>query len=211
MKHKLSLLLIAAALLASLACETLTAPLAKRPVDIATALPPPTATEKPVIATTETVTDTVAAPTVETPIVDTPAADTPTSPVPTETLATAQPDCSNSVVVDLRSTNKGQYLEICANGQSYEIGPLEKGGYAVGPNNKFLVYATNSGQVYALRIGETQLQAIGDLKDLAAIRRKDEPKYAFEFTGDNPYNVVIRELVYSQDKTLVIPSFISAP
>ena len=93
----------------------------------------------------------------------------------------------------------------------YEIGPLEKGGYALGPNDKFLVYASNSGIVYAARIGDRKLNKIGDVKDFTIIVRGEAPEYEFEFYGDHPYTVQVLELIFLQKKTIPIPRFITTP
>ncbi len=129
---------------------------------------------------------------------------------PTET-SSEQPDCLNSVVLTAKDTPKGDYLEVCANGNMYEIGPLAKGAFAVGPNNKFFIYCANNGLVYAVRVGDTKLQPIGDVKDFSAIIRNDVPIFEIVFTGSDPYKVTIREIVYKQNKMFSIPDSISAP
>jgi hypothetical protein len=131
----------------------------------------------------------------------------PSTTNPTETSS----DCSNSVVLTAKDTSKGEYLEVCSNDQSYEIGPLAKGAFAVGPNNKFFIYCANNGLVYGVRVGDTKLQLIGDVKDFSAILRDDIPIFQIEFTGSDPYKVTIREIGYKQNKTFSVPRSVSAP
>lgn len=134
------------------------------------------------------------------------------TPVPSTTNSTeTSPNCSNSVILTAKDTSTGDYLQVCANGQSYEIGPLAKGAYAVGPNDKFFIYCANNGLVYAVRVGDTQLQQIGNVKDFSAILRNDVPIFAIEFIGSGPYKVTIREISYKQNETFTIPRSISAP
>ncbi|GEM_PF-3028919 len=138
-------------------------------------------------------------------------------PVPSSQENSGQATASSSpqllctdVYITANHTPNGDYLQICANTQKYEIGPVEKGAYAVGPNKKFFVYATNSGNVYAARIGDTKLTLIGNVKDFSIIRRGEAPQYEFEFLGDNPYTVQIRDLILKQNKTLPVPHYITA-
>ena len=98
---------------------------------------------------------------------------------------------------------------MCTSGAQYEVGPLEKGGYAMGQNGNFFVYATNRGSVYAARVGNANLTLIGSVKDFSIIRRGEAPQYEFEFFGDNPYTVQIKELILKQNETISIPHFIT--
>ncbi|MBL0347102.1 formylglycine-generating enzyme family protein [Candidatus Villigracilis affinis] len=127
------------------------------------------------------------------------------------TLPSSQPDCSTDVIITEKDTPKGIYLEVCANGSTSEIGPLAKGAFAVGPNKKFFVYCANNGLVYAVKVGDTRLQPIGDVKDFSAIIRDDVPVFEIEFMGEGPYKVTIREVKYKQNSTFSIPRSISEP
>lgn len=115
------------------------------------------------------------------------------------------------VSITVNDTSQGNYLQIRFDGKQYEIGPLEKGAYAIGPNKKFFVYCSNSGVVYAARFGEPNLTPIGDVKNFSIIVRGEAPQLEFEFLGNHPYQVQIRELLQKQDKTLPIPRYITAP
>jgi len=130
-------------------------------------------------------------------------------PVETDTLTPKGP-CTE-VTITVRDTNKGDYLQICTNGKEYEVGPLEKGGYAVGPNQTFFVYVSNSGTVYAARIGDTRLTVLGDVKDFLFVKRDKTPQFEFQFFGDQTYTVEVHETVFNQKKLLPIPRRISAP
>lgn len=115
------------------------------------------------------------------------------------------------VSITVKDTSKGDYLEICSNGKIYEMGPLEKGAYALGPNKLFFVYVTNSGTVYTARIGDTRLTLLGDVKKFTIIKQGKVPSFDFKFIGDHPYTVQIFELLYSQNEVFPIPRRISAP
>jgi hypothetical protein len=131
-------------------------------------------------------------------------------PASTSEVSSSAAPFSSDVSITLEKTLQGNMLHIQVADQQYEIGPLEGGIYAIGPNKKFFVYATNSGNVYAARIGDKNLILVGDVKDFSIIRRGEAPQYDLEFFGDNPYTVQIRELILKQDKTLSIPHYISA-
>ncbi len=129
----------------------------------------------------------------------------------TETPTAVQSSSCADVSITVKDTSKGDYLEICADGRTYEMGPLEKGDYAIGPNKKFFVYVTNSGIAYAARIGDTRLTLLGDLKEFTFIKVRKNPSYDFKFFGDHPYTVQIFELQYTQNKVFSIPRRISNP
>jgi hypothetical protein len=140
--------------------------------------------------------DTIATPAISTDLTNTPSSD--------------QSLCDD-ISIEVKDTSKGNMLQICADGKTYEIGPLEKGKYAIGPNKKFFVYCTNSGDVYASRFGTPTLDLIGDVKDFSIIVRGEAPEIEFEFFGDHPYTVQVNELILKQNKTLSIPRYITTP
>jgi hypothetical protein len=119
--------------------------------------------------------------------------------------------CGSGVSISVDDTASGDFLRVCADGEEYDVGPLPKGVYAIGPNQKFFVYVTSAGDVYAVRIGDTRLTPIGDVSDFTTIRERRVPQFELEFFGDHPYTVQIHELDANQDKTLSIPRFITAP
>ena len=128
----------------------------------------------------------------------------------TDTPAAPGSPCVD-VTITVKDTSKGDYLEVCADGKEYEVGPLEKGAYAIGPNKKFFVYVTNSGTAYTARIGDTRLTLLGDVKKFTIIKQGKIPSFDFKFFGDHPYTVQIFELLYSQNEVFSIPRRISAP
>ena len=115
------------------------------------------------------------------------------------------------VTITVRRTSKGEYLLVCAGEESYDVGPLERGAFAVGPNEKFFVYCSYSGKVYASRIGTTSLVLIGDVSDFTIIAQNEAPNLEFEFTGNHPYSLKIHEQIMNQDQTLSIPRTITTP
>jgi hypothetical protein len=118
---------------------------------------------------------------------------------------------TDNISITVKDTSKGDFLQVQFDGNEYEIGPLEKGTYIIGPNKKFIIYCTNSGSVYAARIGNSNLVRIGDIKDFSIIQRSEAPKLEFEFLGDHPYSVVIYEQILKQSKILEIPRYITSP
>ncbi len=135
--------------------------------------------------------------------------------VPNSTVfSTLTPFPGNAVCIDstihIEDTASGDFLYTCSGGLEYKFGPLEKGGYAMGPNGKFFVYATNSGYVYAARLDDTNLTSIGKVKDFVIIKRGEAPEYRFEFRGTNPYSVEIFEMIMKEGKTISIPRQITA-
>ncbi|MBI3173534.1 MAG: DPP IV N-terminal domain-containing protein [Chloroflexi bacterium] len=128
---------------------------------------------------------------------------------PTLTPLPGNAVCTDSTI-HIEDTTSGDFLYTCFGGQEYKFGPLEKGGYAMGPNGKFFVYATNSGYVYAARLDDMNLTPIGKVKDFVIIKRGEAPEYRFEFRGTNPYSVEIFEMVMKESRTISIPRRITA-
>ncbi len=120
-------------------------------------------------------------------------------------------DCSTGVVITTRDTSKGDYLQICANDEPYEIGPVAKGAFGVAPTGGFFVYCANNGVVYAALIGDLTLHVIGSVKDFAVIQRGDVPQFVIEFDENDLSIVTIRELAYHQSQVISIPRSISTP
>jgi hypothetical protein len=133
---------------------------------------------------------------------------------PPEALGTGTPGAAGTLCTStdltLRDTPKGNYLQMCAHGEQFEIGPLEGGGYAMGPNGKFFVYCSNSGRCYAARVGDTRLTLIGSVRNFAIIRRGIDPQFRFEFHGENPYKLQVFEDILVENVLFTIPSRITA-
>ena len=132
-----------------------------------------------------------------------------TTAFPTLTPLSGSAVCTDSTL-HIEDTNSGDFLYTCFGGQEYKFGPLEKGGYAMGPNGKFFVYVTNSGYVYAARLNDMNLTPIGKVKDFVIIKRGEAPQYRFEFRGTNPYSVEIFEMIMKESRTISIPRRITA-
>lgn len=131
--------------------------------------------------------------------------------VPTEALAatlftTPMPD----VMLSIKYTPKGGMLMVHTRTQDYELGPLAKGSFAIGPNRKFFVYCTNNGIVYAARFGQPTLTTIGNIRDFIILRKGGEIRPAFLFFGDNPYTVKVTDMVTGQEQILSLPRNLTA-
>jgi hypothetical protein len=130
--------------------------------------------------------------------------------VPTETLnvslySTPLPDPFLSVM----DTLQGDMLQVRSGGGVIELGPLEKGNFAIGPNRRFYVYCTNSGSVFVGRFGQEGLDMIGSVREFSIIRRDGTPKFTFVFLGDDPYRVQVTDVSTGENKVLPIPHGLS--
>lgn len=143
-------------------------------------------------------------------------------PTPTMTLffqstitPTPQWTTCPGIVITLTDTNKGDMLHLlrCEDGFEYDLGPLAKGVYAVGPNDKFIVYITSSGVIYAARFGDTQMQNIFNLAQehiFTVFNKKVSPDFKISFVGEEPiYRLVLLERNYSQKRVYELPSWIT--
>ncbi len=143
---------------------------------------------------------------------------TPLTPSSTPTLflaATATPtqqwSACPGIVVTLTDTEAGDMLHIlrCEDGLEYDLGPLAKGAYAVGPNDKFLIYATVSGFVYASRIGEPFMYPLLNLvteQIFTVFNKGVAPDFKISFTGGTPiYRLVLLEKTYDQKRMYNLP------
>lgn len=137
------------------------------------------------------------------------------SPAPTLTASlksdfSATPALCRETSVSSHTTSKGLYLQVCGPGsEEYEVGPLGKGAYAIGPNNVFVVYATTDGYIYAFRIGKQyNLIPLGDFRDFSKYR---EYKLSLSFTGDHPYRVTVHDDSTNEFRTFSIPKWITVP
>jgi dipeptidyl aminopeptidase/acylaminoacyl peptidase len=142
---------------------------------------------------------------------------TPVSPAesptrsPTQATATSTPcGLCAATPIPMTHTPKGNFLELSANGQQVQYGPLEAGVAAIGPNGNFFVYVSSSGTVYAARVGDKNLTKIGSVREFTAIHLKQAPAYELFFVSDGTYSVQVRESLFNQDKTILIPRSITA-
>ena len=145
------------------------------------------------------------------------------TPSPTMTLFVIVPTLTPTqqwlacpgIVVSVTDTKKGDMLHIlrCEDGLEYDLGPLAKGVYAVGPNDKFLVYVTIDGFVYASRIGDPYLYNLYDLKNehiYSVFNKKVTPDFKISFAGESPlFKLVLLERNYDQKRVYDLPSGIT--
>jgi len=115
------------------------------------------------------------------------------------------------IVITLTDTKKGDMLHIlrCEDGLEYDLGPLAKGVYAVGPNDKFLVYITIDGFIYAARIGSLYLNTLFDLgreHEFTVFNKRVTPDFKISFAGEAPiYRLVLLEKNYDQKRVYALP------
>ena len=115
------------------------------------------------------------------------------------------------IVVSVTDTKKGDMLHIlrCEDGLEYDLGPLPKGVYAVGPNDKFLVYVTIDGIVYASEIGDPYLYSLYNLRNehiFTVFNKKVSPDFQISFAGESPLSkLVLLERNYDQKRVYDLP------
>jgi hypothetical protein len=144
------------------------------------------------------------------------------TPSPTTTLffaSTATPTqqwlACPGIVITQTNTRKGDKFHIlrCEDGLEYDLGPLAKGVYAVGPEDKFLVYITVDGIVYAAKIGDLTLNKLYDLGRehiFTVFNKRVAPDFKISFTGEPPaYKLILVERNYNQKRIYDLPSRIT--
>ncbi len=143
-------------------------------------------------------------------------------PSPTTTLffaptvtSTQQWSACPGIVITLTDTKKGDMLHIlrCEDGLEYDLGPLAKGVYAVGPNDKFLVYVSIDGFIYASRIGDLYqytLYNLGREHEFTVFNKRVTPDFKISFAGEAPiYRLILLEKNYAQKRVYELPSQIT--
>jgi hypothetical protein len=129
--------------------------------------------------------------------------------------ATQQWSSCPGIVVTVTDTDAGDVLHIlrCEDGLEYDLGPLAKGVYAVGPNDKFLIYVSLSGFVYGARIGEPFVNVLFNLlteREFSVLNKKVLPNFKISFVGEAPnYGLVLLERNYDQKRMYELPSRIT--
>jgi hypothetical protein len=119
------------------------------------------------------------------------------------------------IVATVTDTKKGDMLHIlrCEDGFEYDLGPLAKGVYAVGPNDKFLVYVTIDGFIYAARIGDPYMHNLYNLKNehiYSVFNKRVTPDFKISFAGESPLlKLVLLERNYDQKRVYELPGGIT--
>jgi len=121
---------------------------------------------------------------------------------PTITATQSLADCP--IIITRTDTKAGDMLHVlrCEDKLEYDLGPFAKGIYAVGPNLKFIVYATDNGYVYTAALGSKDLILVANLvreKKFAAINRGVRPYFVISFWGEAPhYRLVLTDKRFGQ-------------
>ena len=98
-------------------------------------------------------------------------------------------------------------LENKISGETYQLGPLARGDYAIGPSDRYLVYITSSGQLMAIRLGQDTFKSVKNMARLfTAIAKNIVPSFSFSFY-DNGFSVtvIVTENHYEQDIPVILP------
>jgi len=115
------------------------------------------------------------------------------------------------IVINVTDTDNGDMIHIlrCEDGLEHDLGPLAKGFYAVGPNDKFLIYVTQGGQVYGARIGQSYLYPLLDLvteRIFTVFNKGVAPDFKISFSGEHPsYRLILLEKNYDQKRMYELP------
>jgi hypothetical protein len=116
------------------------------------------------------------------------------------------------IVVSVIDTDAGDMLHVlrCDDGWEHDFGPLAKGRYAVGPNDKFIVYVSFTGLIYGAKIGEPYLYPLFNLKKeqiFTALNIGVEPDFKISFVGEAPtYKLILLETKYDQKRAYDLKS-----
>ncbi len=120
--------------------------------------------------------------------------------------------CMDASAGFVHNKPKGYVLQFCIGSQHYRYPSLEKGVYAVGPQSKFFVYVSNSGYVFAARMGDPALTRVGDVRNFIAVRTEGmEPKFVIRFLTGYPDLVQVVETAFNENETFTLPRRITAP
>ncbi len=167
------------------------------PVSETPTLPPPSPTDTPTATLIPTV-----APTFTVTLFH--------SSIPTITPTSQWTSCPG-IVISVTDTKKGDILHVlrCEDGLEYDLGPLAKGFYAVGPNDKFMVYVTIDGFIFAARIGSRSMYNLFNLArehEFTVFNKRVAPDFQLSFAGEGPiYRLVIVERNYDQKRVYELP------
>jgi hypothetical protein len=137
----------------------------------------------------------------------------PADPIPTFSLPAGQVTSTlpsvSKISIREEITPKGITLIVTGSDDisEYRFGPLARGAYAVGPNDRFLVYITNSGQVYAIKFGESSFVRIANLRrSFTAIIKNTDPAYRLSFYDSGlAVTLIISEENYGQTVPVILP------
>ena len=129
-------------------------------------------------------------------------------PMPT---STPEPPPCYGVMVTPNDTSKGNILHIegCPN-WIFDSPPFAKGSYAISPNEKFLIYCTTVGDLYAIRFRDQQTINLGNLrKDMPVFHTGDVSIGISISSGENQYFARIVDRISGQSLDFGIPLSIS--
>ncbi len=116
------------------------------------------------------------------------------------------------IVITVSDTSKGDIVHVlrCLDGLEYDIGPLTKGAYAVSPDDKYLVYCSISGILYAARIGNATLTVMQKVnKDFYTFGQDMDPIFVLKFNAENTRVLEIHEKRYGQKLPITMPGWLS--
>ncbi len=129
-------------------------------------------------------------------------------PLPT---STPEPPPCYGVMVTPKDTSKGNILHIqgCPN-WVFDSPPFATGSYAISPNEKFLIYCTTVGDLYAIRFHDQQTISLGNLrKDMPVFHTGDVSIGISISSGENQYFARIVDRISGQSLDFGIPLSIS--
>jgi hypothetical protein len=125
----------------------------------------------------------------------------------------ATPTICKDVAVTVEDTAKGDVLHIsrCTDGWSFISPPVAKGGYGVGPDGKFVLYCTNDGYLYGIRIGDPNFRFLENIKTkMPAFRSGKNILLVITFkAGEIQLTAKISDHISGQSLDVKVPLFLS--
>lgn len=132
-------------------------------------------------------------------------------PGPAATLDPVTPNSESctEVTVTMTDTPMGEVLHIqqCSN-WSYDTTPLSKGVYALSPEKKYVIYCTNAGDIYMIKVGNSDLVFIENLKVKMSAFQIEDVLLKITFSQDDLHHyALIHDQISGQEETVKIPPY----
>ncbi len=136
------------------------------------------------------------------------------SPPPTELIPISSPVPTTcpEITITLLDTPKGDILHVerCLDGWKFDSPPFAKGEYSLAPNENFLIYCTNVGDLYAIRFRDSKTISLENLrKEMPVFHTGDVSLSIFIYQGENQFFARITDRISGQNVDVKIPLSVS--
>jgi hypothetical protein len=102
-------------------------------------------------------------------------------------------------------TDKGDVLHIACGDWRYQTPPLSKGKFLIDIEKQIMVYCSNQGDVYGIRVRDEQLRSLGNIKTQMPYVRKSDIDPILSFYQSDNYYLVIKDGNTGQSAYIKIP------